>query len=114
MDHEFFRRLLEERKAALLNEQNDRASDTKPVELDQTRVGRLSRMDELQQQAMSQAMSRRAQEELRRIDAALERIAEEEYGACVICGELIAEKRLKAYPAIEICIDCAEAVENRR
>ena len=56
---------------------NDAAS---PVELDQTRVGRLSRMDALQGQAMSQETQRRREQELRRIAQALQRIEQGEFG----------------------------------
>jgi DnaK suppressor protein len=80
----------------------------RPVELDQSRVGRLSRMDALQDQAMSLETERRRQAELRRIEAALARIAEGDYGYCVSCGEEIAARRLELDPAVPICIDCAE------
>ncbi len=77
------------------------------VELDQTRVGRLSRMDALQGQAMARETDRRRNVELARIDQALKRIAEDEYGYCVNCGEEIAESRLALDPAAPTCIDCA-------
>ncbi len=77
------------------------------VELDQTRVGRLSRMDAMQGQAMAQATEARRQQEVRRIYAALQRLADGEYGACVQCGEEIAPKRLALDPAVPTCIDCA-------
>ena len=52
-DQEYFRRKLLEEKQAL-SEKNDAAdSATKPVELDQQSVGRLSRMDAMQGQAMA-------------------------------------------------------------
>jgi DnaK suppressor protein len=50
------------------------------VELDQARVGRLSRMDALQSQAMSQASGRRREQLRKSIDAALARIENDEYG----------------------------------
>ena len=78
------------------------------VTLDQTSVGRLSRMDALQQQAMAEATERQRANELSRIDAALERIDQEEYGYCQNCGEEIAEKRLEIDPAATHCIRCAK------
>jgi DnaK suppressor protein len=78
-----------------------------PVELDQSRVGRLSRMDALQDQAMALEAERRRALELRRIDAALARIAEGEFGCCVTCGEEIAPKRLELDPTTPVCIACA-------
>ncbi len=79
----------------------------KPVELDQSRVGRLSRMDALQDQAMALETKRRREIELRRIEAAFERVKSGDYGYCVTCGEEIQLKRLEFDPATPVCIDCA-------
>ncbi len=81
--------------------------DQKPVTLDQQSVGRLSRMDSLQVQAMAQAEDARRAQELRRIDAALGRIKADEYGDCVRCGEEIAPARLASDPATPFCVSCA-------
>ncbi len=103
-------RLLELRQALLgLEETSDEAAKT--VELDQTRVGRLSRMDALQGQAMSLEAKRRRQIELQKIAAALSRIEEGEFGYCVDCGERIAMERLNADPAAALCIQCAAKSE---
>jgi len=81
------------------------------VELDQTRVGRLSRMDALQAQAMSVETGRRRRQQIVGIDTALERIGTGNYGDCFECGELINPKRLEADPVATLCISCAEAQE---
>lgn len=78
----------------------------KTVELDQQAVGRLSRMDALQNQAMAQAQARRRGAERQRINAALQRLAEEEYGFCTDCGEEIEPARLAVDPSILKCLDC--------
>ncbi|MHA1554164.1 MAG: TraR/DksA family transcriptional regulator [Alphaproteobacteria bacterium] len=78
-----------------------------PVELDQQAVGRLSRMDALQVQAMALETSRRRGLELQRIAAALARIDEGEYGYCLECGDEIAARRLEFTPAAPLCIGCA-------
>jgi DnaK suppressor protein len=83
------------------------------VELDQSRIGRLSRMDALQAQAMSQESNRRRDEELRRIASALQRMEAGEYGYCQGCGELIARGRLEADPTASLCIRCASKAESR-
>ncbi len=57
---------------------------------------------------MSVETDRRRQIELRRIEAALGRIEDGDYGFCVGCGEAIALKRLEFDPTMPICIDCAE------
>ena len=88
-------------------------SDAKrPIELDQSRVGRLSRMDALQVQAMSVESARRKNIQRQRVDAALTRVANNEFGLCLECGEEIYPKRLEFDPTFLVCIDCAEAVEQ--
>lgn len=77
------------------------------VALDQQSVGRLSRMDAMQQQAMAQATERQRARELAEIDVALRRIDAGEYGYCAACDEAIAEKRLENNPAASLCIACA-------
>lgn len=84
------------------------------VELDQAKVGRLSRMDALQGQAMAQASVARREQTLRRIDAALRRIDDGEYGYCADCGDAIAAPRLDADPTATLCIGCASARERER
>lgn len=87
---------------------SDKASDDrKPVTLDQQSVGRLSRQDSLQVQAMAKAADAHRAMELRRIEAALKRLEDDEYGYCVECGEEIAENRLKSDPAAPRCAACA-------
>ena len=83
------------------------AEDRAPVTLQQDAVGRLSRMDALQQQAMAQAEERRRQAERSRIRAALERLDEGEWGFCVTCGEEIAQGRLHNDPSLATCVGCA-------
>ena len=81
--------------------------DRKPVELDQQSVGRLSRMDSIQVQAMANAAEVRRATEIRRIDAALGRVEADEYGWCVACGDAIEPKRLGVDPAAPRCAGCA-------
>ena len=112
MDLDFFKQLLLQRQNDLLavGDSNQQAAAT--VELDQTRVGRLSRMDSLQMQAMAVESERRRQLELRRIVQALRRIDSEDDGYCLDCDELINEKRLSFDPATLYCIDCASKREQ--
>ena len=77
------------------------------VELDQTRVGRLSRMDALQSQAMSLESERRRQLELVKIEATLSRLQNGIFGYCLKCDEEIQLKRLELDPTVTLCIDCA-------
>ena len=82
------------------------------VELDQSKVGRLSRMDALQAQAMAQASSHRRQKMLIQITAALKRIDDDEFGLCRECDEPINPKRLEFDPTSVLCIDCASKKED--
>ena len=81
------------------------------VELDQSRVGRLSRMDAMQAQAMAKASSNRRQAMLLKITAALKRIDDDEFGLCRACEEPINPKRLEFDPTAIQCIDCASKEE---
>ena len=82
------------------------------VELDQSKVGRLSRMDAMQAQAMAKASAERREQMLRRIDAALVRVENDDYGNCQECGEPINPKRLEFDPTVTLCIDCASSAEQ--
>lgn len=105
-------RLLQDKQSLLeMSQTSEDAAET--VELDQTRQGRLSRMDALQGQAMSIAALNRRKEELKKIDQALERIENDDYGYCQECGEEIAEKRLQFKPTVTRCIHCAEKLEAK-
>lgn len=112
IDMKYFRKRLEERRAILLAGKEAKKGDV-PVELDQARVGRLSRMDAMQQQAMVQAAGRLSDLEGQRIGAALKRIDTGEYGYCVVCDEEIAEGRLRFDPSVLTCIDCAREAETK-
>ena len=83
-------------------------SAQKTVELDQQSVGRLSRMD-AQSQAMAQAQQRRRDVLKGSLQAALQRLKEEEFGYCLECGDEIAEARLLANPAVLKCMSCLES-----
>lgn len=77
-----------------------------PVALDQQSVGRLSRMDAIQQQSMELATEARRRQRLAQLQAALDRIADDEFGWCLTCGEEIASARLEIDPASATCVDC--------
>lgn len=79
-----------------------------PIELDQARVGRLSRMDAMQAQEMLQETSRRRKQKLLEIDGALRRIEADEYGYCFVCGEEIDIRRLSINPTNTRCMECTE------
>lgn len=110
MNLEEYRKKLISERAALLAQDVSSDADRAPVTLEQDSVGRLSRIDAMQVQAMALAQQRRRQVERAAIDAALQRIDEGEFGYCLVCGEKIAEARLLHNPAASTCILCARGV----
>jgi len=88
---------------------SDRSKDSRaPVELDQQLVGRLSRMDAMQQQSMDLAREERRRQRLAVLGAALRRLDEDEYGYCLACGEDILPERLEIDPAVTLCVSCQD------
>lgn len=99
-------RLLARRRE--LEELSNMAADSRgAVQLDQQSVGRLSRMDAMQQQAMAQATQRNRSAELQRIAHALKLIDDGDYGHCENCGEEIPAARLEIDPTASRCVACA-------
>ena len=106
-DVERFRDQLCARKTELQALSHQTAGARKAVALDQQSVGRLSRQDALQQQAMANAQETRRRAELVRIEGALDRIASGEFGYCDTCGEVIDARRLAIDPTTVYCVECA-------
>lgn len=105
------KRLLKMR-AELESTARDAEASEATVELDQTKVGRLSRMDAMQAQAMAKASGHRRAATLRHISAALQRIDDGEFGVCQACYRPINPKRLEFDPTVTLCIDCATESES--
>ena len=108
-----YKQQLLERRQLLLDLQQTGGDAARTVELDQTSVGRLSRMDALQGQAMSKERERRRDVELQKIGAALARIESGDFGYCAACKEMIAGKRLDLDPATPLCFDCASKADAK-
>lgn len=112
MNSEHLKKLLLQKQHDLLQvrESGSRAAGT--VTLDQTSVGRLSRMDALQSQAMLQEAARRREQSLQDIGDALRKMDLGDYGFCEECGKEIAEKRLQFNPTARYCVDCSNKLEG--
>jgi DnaK suppressor protein len=76
-------------------------------------IGRLTRLDAMQAGKMTEELRRQRQAELTRLEAALRRVDEEEFGVCAQCEEPIAMTRLLARPDARMCVGCAERAEQR-
>ena len=108
LDESFFLKRLEEKKLTLKNLIVSAKNSTEVVELDQTKIGRLSRMDAIQRQSMAIEMERRREVDLRRIESAIERLKRGDFGFCITCDEEIPLKRLEFDPASTTCVACAK------
>ncbi|MCP4809197.1 MAG: TraR/DksA family transcriptional regulator [Proteobacteria bacterium] len=75
-------------------------------------IGRLSRMDAMQQQAMAKAERELQKVRLMQVEAALERVDDDEYGWCCQCGEPVGVRRLTARPEVPFCVPCQEKAER--
>ena len=89
-----------------LNDSSSEAADT--VTLDQSKVGRLSRMDAMQAQQMAQETTRRRKLQLQKIEGALQRLKTGDYGYCFKCGNEIGKVRLSIDPTSTRCMGCME------
>jgi DnaK suppressor protein len=77
------------------------------VTLDQSAIGRVSRIDALQQQQIALESERRRQQTFSQIEGALIRIKNGDFGYCYLCGEDIGIKRLQLNPLLTRCLKCA-------
>ena len=95
-------------RAELQDDEETLKETSEPVELDQTRVGRLSRMDAMQSQQMALETVRRCKDHLVKVEEALQRIESDDYGYCFICDEEIDIRRLMVDPASTRCMECVD------
>ncbi len=84
---------------------------TKPVDLDEP-IGRISRMDAIQQQHMASANKRQLARRFRLVGRALAIVDSEDYGFCRECEEPIGFPRLRVKPESQLCLGCQEAAEK--
>ena len=78
----------------------------RPIELDQTAVGRLSRIDSLQNQGLAKNLHEREQVKLALLLEALKRMEAGAYGVCTRCGGQIPFERLFVFPETPECGGC--------
>ena len=112
IDVAYFKEKLLKLRDELLEIDQSGSEAAQPVELDQSRIGRVSRMDALQAQAMSVESMRRRTIQRQRIDSALQRIERNDFGVCLRCGEDIHSKRLEFDPTPLLCLECARKGEK--
>lgn len=103
---EHFRERLQQLACEISADLAANKDDAGIVELD-TSIGRLSRMDAMQNQQMALEMRRRRENQLLRIDNAFKRMDQGRYGKCGKCGKPIDEARLEVFPDVVSCVSCA-------
>ena len=103
-----YKKQLEKMRSDLDSLESAFEASSATVILDQTSVGRLSRMDAMQGQQMALESGRRRKEKLLQIKSALNRIEAGTFGYCSVCENEIASGRLSINPAVTRCVDCTE------
>lgn len=91
----------------------DRSRDgARPVDLDEP-IGRLTRMDAIQQQSMTAASRRAYDVRLQQVEQALRAMDHGRYGLCRRCEDPIGFRRLSARPESPYCLDCQEEIDRK-
>lgn len=106
-----FGKLLTELKASLQEQLRAVTEGARPVSLDAP-IGRLSRMDAMQQQQMAGAHKRSAELRLTQVNTALARLQTDGFGQCLRCGEQIGLERLRIRPEATLCRGCQEGGDD--
>ncbi len=102
--------VLRDREREVLANMKRNAASTEPPSLDEE-IGRLTRMDALQQQQMALHARRRLEVQLSRVRGAIVRVEEGTFGACAMCGTAVDRRRLDLVPETPFCLPCAERIE---
>jgi len=80
---------------------------TRPISPDNA-IGRLSRLEAMNEKSVNEVALRSARERVTRIEVALRRVDDEEFGLCAECAQMIPFARLKSMPGTRLCVDCTE------
>lgn len=110
-DYSEIRKLLKKKRAFLLQTDRDIDRDIKD-EVENRHGDDMDLAEADAEQEISFFLKSKAQDEIRLIDEALERIDQKEYGICAECGEDIPQKRLKVQPYTIYCVDCLNEMET--
>ncbi|ORU90107.1 MAG: hypothetical protein A6F71_03860 [Cycloclasticus sp. symbiont of Poecilosclerida sp. M] len=108
MDDVEIKNILVAKQIELQQQEEEFQKTNKPLELDQARLGRLSRMDAMQVQQMEQETSRRRITQLSKIDGALSRLESGDFGFCYVCGDELDERRLYIDLTTTRCLKCVD------
>lgn len=100
------KRIIDDQIESVTEEIEELKELTKPVKLDAS-VGRLSRMDAINNKAINDKQLREKKSTLQKLERAQERYDEDKLGTCLKCGNEIPFGRLKFMPYTTRCVSCA-------
>ena len=80
---------------------------TKPVEPENA-IGRISRMDAINNKSVTEAALRKAKEKLEKLQLALAKIDDPEFGICLKCKKPIPLGRILIMPQSQTCVKCSQ------
>jgi len=80
---------------------------TKPIAPD-VAIGRISRMDAINNKSVNEAALRTAEAKLNKLEMALDKVDDPKFGICIRCGQQIPEGRLLIMPESIKCVNCAQ------
>lgn len=79
---------------------------TKPISPENA-IGRISRMDAINNKSINEASLRQAEEKLKKLKAALEKVNNKDFGICIRCEKPIPIGRIMLMPHSTKCVNCA-------
>ncbi len=79
---------------------------TQPVEPENA-IGRISRMDAINNKSVTEAALRKAKDKLNKLDLALTRVDEDDFGICIRCQRPIPPGRIMIMPQARTCVKCS-------
>ncbi len=80
---------------------------TKPIAPD-CAIGRVSRMDAINNQSINEAALRKAEHKLSGLKFALSRLHDDDFGICARCIQTIPVGRIMLLPHSRFCANCAD------
>jgi len=84
----------------------------KPVEPDKA-IGRLTRMEAIGSKAVNEAVMNSAQIRLAKLETALDKVENAQFGVCIRCLSPIPTARMLLIPESIACVTCAENKQGR-
>lgn len=80
---------------------------TKPISPENA-IGRISRMDAINNKSVTEASLRKAKEKLEKLKFALSRVDDDDFGRCITCKKPIPLGRILIMPQARTCVNCSQ------